>query len=342
MENVGLDTFSVVIIKQNDLDPKSVSFDKDEIKKQFESHLIFENIIQPEMMDMVVSVINLTNDQIGATTMCYEDGEIIYQICHLNMEDNGKVNDKSKKNGIASLLTIDNVDIYGDCVLICSRIMDNFLCKSETITMDSFCDLVLKKRMHTGVKVYPDGKLEQFTFIDNPSEVVGENIDKCQWIETQFLKFTLLQLIQHDPDPDVINRTATKLSGRFKVHGPTYFISAITKNDYENLTVELFEKMLKVADGDLRDRELKDDEKDDQKQDDLPIIMNRHCVLNKRLDGLKKVCQCCKEEIVDSGKLCLGCYRVWYHDDVCQKKDWEQHQNLCLYKKLEINKILKK
>jgi hypothetical protein len=209
--------------------------------------------------------------------------------------------------------------------------------------MDSLCELVVKKRLHIGVKVYPDGKLEEFTFVDDPTEVVKDDFDKYQWVETPFLKFTLLQLIKHEPEPDVVNKDASKVSGRFKVHGTSYFISAVTKTQYEDLTIQLFQKILKVAEGDLRERELKDDEKDDQKMDDLPIVMNRHCVLRKRLDNFKRVCSGCNQDIVnDDNKLCLGCYRVRYHNDECQKKDWDDHKNLCLYKKQEINKILTK
>ena len=332
------DKFNIVIIKQNDLNVTVETLD------QIKPYTIFESVCHDEMMELVVKTIELDKDQMGSTTLCYDDDKLIYQLCHFNKEDNGSKNDEKDKNCLASALTLGQLSVYGDCVLICSRIVDDFTCGSETITPDTLSELYLKKMVHIGIKVYPDGKLEEIKFVEDPFDMV-DNRNNYQIVETPFYKFSLLQLIQYVAEPDILNRDATKVSGRFKVHGISYFVSKVTETDYEDLTIDLFKNMVKLAEGDLRDRELKDDEKDDQKKDNIPIIMNRHCIIKKRLNELNRICLGCKENLdYDSSisKLCLGCYRVKYHNEECQKKDWLSHKNLCLHNKSEITKILKK
>lgn len=139
-----MNTFTVAKIL-----PKEITFNFDTVLDQIKDCIIFEQVTLDSMMDLIVETINLDSKLMGDTIMCYEDDSYVYQLCHLNMEDNGGKNEITELNSVGSALSLGSTAIFGKCVFICSEITSNGTCKPYSVTMDMIVDIIHRKMIHT-------------------------------------------------------------------------------------------------------------------------------------------------------------------------------------------------
>jgi hypothetical protein len=348
-----MDNFSVAIIKPNrfwdnvkgDRDKLQSSTVKD-VENEIADIVELRQVTPDTMMECIIDTIKLTKELMGSTSMCYEDNNYVYQLCHLNMSDNGKegADNEDDINLLASHLCLDDVKIYGSVIILRSKIdHDNGnTCITDTLNITDISELLYKKFVHKGVKVYTNGSVDEFTFINNPLESMSDKeIDRHKWIELPFLNFNLIGFIKMDLETDHVNKKITRLVGSEIVNGTVILVSKSTETEYIDLDRELFNKMIAVANGPMENRKLTEEEnKNGDEQNSLPIVMNRHCILENRYKNYKLECNYCSKEIGNNNSLvCTGCYRVKYDDPQCQKDDWENHKKECLHEKKSLNII---
>ncbi len=335
-----MENFTVAIIK-----PTQIVFEHENILEQIQSFVELKEVSMDTMMELVVETINLDTKLMGDTTMCYEDADCVYQLCHLNMEENGGKNDINDLNSIGSTLALGSCAVFGKAVLICSEIKENNTCKPKSLSLNNIKDILLKKLVHTGLKVNVNGSLEEFTFYKDPLEKMSvEEVNNYQWMECPLIKFNLIAFVQVEPSPNIVNKMMTKLVGKHRIYGECILVSKSSENEFLDINRSLFIKLLKISEGPLDSRNLTEDEKNDNvKVNGLPTVMNRYCILKKRLLNYKCICSYCQEIVPTSeAVLCGGCYRARYHNKECQSNHWETHNQDCLYNKTNMNQFLKK
>lgn len=327
------------------IDTNKFYFNQNEYKKEFnhanlkediKDLITFKNVKLPELMDDIVEAIGLDKILVGNTNIVTENDKYVYQICHLSMKDNGKEDDEENINGLASCLTLGYTNVYGPAVLLCSRVSDTNMCVPDTIDLDRVTEILYEKIHHTALLVKAvnqssvivnDKIVEEVYFHYDPKEII--DIDNFKYVECPFLKFNLLVLFNND-NTKPINKLVTKLVGKQRIYGDCYVLSKSAENEYIDFNLEIFKKILNLAEGSLKDRELEEDEKDKDEEDNkLPIIMNRYCILNKRHSKYSPMCNYCKTSD-DAKVICTGCYRVRYHNKECQLKDWPVHHEDCV------------
>jgi len=337
-----MDKFNIVIIRKNDFQFDISKFDSGSnynIDRQLLKNSIgpYIEIVETDcktMMEVVVNTIKLEGKLLGDTTVCHQDDKYIYQICHFNPEKNNMEINNEDMNGLSSHLVMDHNMVYGSTVLIKSKISENFTCVPQSVKdIDEIVDLLCMRVLHKGIMIKTNGTVENIQFYDNPLEkLTKEECSEYRWLELPFLKFAFIIFIKLNPEPDEINKKATRLVGNYRVKGDVLVISKSTENDYLDIDRSLFKVIDKLTWGKLSKRKLIEEETEDKKINSLPIVMNRYCILMERY---KKI------QTNSYNFICTGCYRMKYKDKKDQEYDWSDHKNECLYNKRFINEHLK-
>lgn len=343
-------TFTIAIIKKNKLNTTA-----DEMYSQL-THNFIENIIKEyidiihvstteEMMEHIISAINL-DEQRGGTLTCYEDDKNILQICYLDCDEQEQ--DKDNINEIGTHLVGNN--LYGTIVLVNSKIKNDLLCETDNVTLDCIVDIFCKKIKFTGLSVSTNDDLENIMFFNDP---IKENFNNpYEYIKISIFEFDLILFYQKNPHNRIINKSATKLMGTYRIYGNVVIV-AYNDNHFENINKIVLNKLLKVCGINMSIRnKFSEDRKDADtievdgnkiklngidkteydKDTNLPIATNKYVRLNMTLNNCKNMCNGCKQIISEVPLLCTGCYRIKYHSIECQEKDWTNHAKDCNFK----------
>ena len=334
-----MEIFNIAIIK-----PNNFLFDKtQESLSQIKQYIELKEVTQDTLMETIIDILNISSNIVSETSMSYEDSEYVYQISHIkrNAKYNKSIDTNQEVNGIASYLVKGREEIYGIAILLCFKIMDNNKCSGYTIKLDDINRLLYKKIVHVGLKVNCDGAVEECTFTE---DIVDKHSNYDKRIELSVLNFNLIVIVCSKPKPNKINKKATILFGDKKIHGIVYVALLETSNIFSSITKEVFSKLLTVLSTSMYCRNLKSNElKDKQCIDgESPIIMNNHCILEKRYIAHKHLCEGCGKEF-DKNKSdikCPHCFRMKYCSIKCKKDDWYTHSHDCLHNTQIYNKIV--
>jgi len=340
--------YNIAIINKHNIDLNLLAkydLKTDDIKNLLDNYIRIDEVEEEEIMTVVVNEIGLINNLscIGSTKIISEDNKYVYQMCYFDksniLNKDKEENKEDDLNITSSLLTIDKTKVYGNTVIIKSKIKEDKLCELDNLTKEDIYKIIYTKIIHKGVILRTNKETEEYTYINFPLERFNENVVKnYRWVEIPFLKFNLVMFVQTNPEPDEINKNATKLYGYGKVYGDCVLVSKSSQEEYIDLDLNLFNKFLTLSENTLEYRKLNEDEQlDGIKKNNLPQVQNRYCILEKRISEYKNKCNYCNNNINKIYR-CTGCYRLKYDSDECQKKDWDKHSSECLYREKPINK----
>lgn len=349
---MSIEKFTIGIVKPNKFDISDVDLSdtvklKSMIRDMVSQHIEFVEISSPdEMMCTVIDTIGLKDHLKGDTDQCYETSTNLYQLCHLNMENNGQKDNEEDINRIGCYLTGNKV--YKSAVFINCMIGEDYRCVSASVDLNNIVDIIFSKVVHKGVHIPIDGSVEEITFNKSPIESFSkQEVDNMRFIEIPFLKFNLVGIVKVDLDEeeDKINRRATRLAGNARIHGPMILVSKSTEHEFIDFDLDVYKKLLAVAGGTSENRNLEDIEDKDEEDHKLPIVMTRYTVLDRRFARLDStLCSCGTADcsIGEEGLFCTGCYRMRYRSEECHKEHWKKHKYDCLHGKDSINSVIKK
>ena len=302
-------------------------------------HIEERTIEFEHMMETIINEIGLTPDLVGESPVCYETSTHVYQLCYVEQKKNDvtqvpEPNVNMPLNKLASYLFGDN--IYGTVVLLTSRVGENNICLPDNVTVNEFSNILYSKFVHKGIFIDTDDTIVEYDYFIHPLEYyTNDEKDylKYKLVETDFLGFSIALFIETNPEIKKINKRATRIVGKQKIFGKVVMLNKTT-HEFNDLDLDLFNKLSKLSYGSMVQRDLLPSEKKDgEKIGDLPVVMNKYWVFERRYNNYQKVCNHCKKEITLKKLVCTGCYRVIYHDVACQKNDWNSHSMECLYNK---------
>jgi len=329
---------NILIIKENNfvfLKDKYYNL-KNKLAEDIKEYVEIKNIMVDDLMGTIIEEIHLTTDLVGDSMWCYETADNIYQLCYVINEKN----DQSCPNHIGSYLIGENTS--GTCVLINSKITNNYTCASENVTFDNLVDILYGKFVHKGIYIPSDDnqKMVEFEFLNHPLEYYNldhDQYDNYKGHEITFLKFNLSMFIEKKSEKN-INKRATKVCGTGKINGDAILINK-TSQEFIDLDKTMFNKIFKLSSGWVNNRNLKEGEfPEEEKIDGLPVVVNKYIILEKKFLGWQNECHYCEGVLNDkSFYVCTGCYRMRYDTPECQKNGWENHKSECLFNKNPIN-----
>ena len=330
-----MDKITIAIVKPSNIESTTIN---NEINKNNIMQIILENIEIKEIMfndmfETILKTIKYTPELAGSTDIFNETATNVYQICYLP-------DSKENKNNIGTLLIDNENQVNGNCVLISSRITENYTCNADSISIKDIYNILYSKLIHKGIKIDTADNVTEFAYDTNPlKDIYDESKPTWQYIEIPLFKFNLILFCQLKAinNNNNINKKATRLVGDKIIYGDVIVVSKSTEHTFIDLGLDTFNKILNLTSSKLISRELKEDEtKDGEKINGLPMNINRYLLLEKRYKEYKMTCNYCNK-LMDKIITCAGCYRVMYDHKECLKQDWDLHKNECLYKKLPFN-----
>lgn len=331
-----MEQFNIAIIKPNNFGNGNEFLSFEQIKNMCSNLIELKNVSVDNMMEFIVTNIDMKNDVIGDTISCYENSEYVFQMCFIHHTDG------MENNGVASYLCYDNRCIYGTVAVIKYRINDKYVCENDNINIDDIINIINKKYIHKGVKITVDNKIILFEYKNHPLE----SFDNANYLSADIviLSQQYMFFIENEPENDKINEIATRLAGNNLIKGNVIIASLATTNIYSDTDVDTIKKLSKILYGKIDNRELSGIELKNREKDENNnfIVMNHQVILNRRYKLYEMKCCCCKEILNKNFSVCMGCYRAVYHSHECQKKDWKSHMTVCLYNKKTLNLHLKK
>ena len=354
-------TITIAVIKPNNFKFTKEQYYNDipKLQQDISSFIEIKQILFNDMMESIVTLINLTPELIGHTSTCFETSKNIYQLCFVGTENNNSpstsgANDDSTDNGnilSSSSLEENNIceflsgeTVHGNAVFINSMIGIDNTCLPDNITLEMITQILYSKFVHKGIYISPnDNEIPiEYNYFNHPIEYYNitteDSFENYKIIDINFLEFNLCAIIEINPSNEIVNKPITRLYGKQKINGGVLLISKSTY-EYHDLSLELYKKIMELSFGSLKSRDLNDDEKNDKESENkLPIVMNKYTILQNRYTNLKNICYSCAEPFTEAGMICGGCYRIKYHSLECQKNDWNNHKNDCLYNKEFMNK----
>ncbi|MCJ7636864.1 MAG: zinc finger MYND domain-containing protein [Nitrososphaeraceae archaeon] len=325
----------LIIIKPTKFEFKKELYYKNQerLTKDLCDHVIVKGFKQDEMMELIIDEIGLTPELVGDTQTCYETIQYVYQLCFVGYDNSSSIKEEKELNTIATYLNGDSV--YGPAVLLNSKICNDYICSPSTVTIENLSHIIYSKFIHKGIIIPNNEKdsVEEYEYCGHPLERLEseENYVKYKLFETTFLGFQLGFF--GEINSTKINKRATRLIGNQKLYGNVVMLCKLP-HEFQDIDLDLYEKISKLSYGSLKQRELLNTEdREGEKINNLPIALNRFCILDNRYTNYKKICDYCNKELESDKFICSGCYRVRYHNKECQKDDWEKHIIDCLYNK---------
>lgn len=287
-----------------------------------------------ELMEAVITEMGLTPESIGASPICQETENNIYQVCHTQEKDENLTQTKAIPNPNQMAGYLINDTIGNKCVLINSKISPDKTCIPDSITLDDISKILYSKFFHTGVCIKTDGTTTEFIYGDHPLEyykLQTYDEEKYKIKEFEFVSLGLCAII--DTTSTDINKIMTRIIGTEVILGDALLISKIPEA-YHDLNLTLFAKINQLSYGPTSHRILTEDEKKDpEKINDLHVVNNKYCILNARAETTHHDIQCGYCTKPTTTNTCKSCYRVKYCSKDCQVSDWHKHKDDCLYKK---------
>lgn len=338
-----MNKISLVVIKENNCDFLDEDLTVQKVFQSITPYISIHEVYFHEMMEFIIKNVGLTPDGVGVTDHCAESATHVYQICYLSTEKNKDLETPERFNSIATILSQSDEKVYGPAIFLSSKITESKYGIPSSATAEDISRLLYQKKVHICLLVKSDGTVEEKSFREDPiKQFYNDKVDDYKWIEIPFLRFNLIVFFQKNPIGGV-NKKITKLNGRFIIDGDCILVSKSTEYDFIDITNDQFDKMLKIAEGPLSNRVLRDDEKEEENDENqdrsgkLPKLVNRFTVLEDRYKNYKTECGSCKKIIINEPKVCSGCFRINYCDKTCQGNEWIYHKDDCLHGKKSIN-----
>lgn len=244
----------------------------------------------------------------GECKLSYDLKDIRYEIIYI---DPKVLQDKVKENHLGSLLTYEQIGIYGPCVIIGTKMsIENDEIKHEMVDIDiSDIFKILVSRVIIQGLMIKENSVSNI-FISSKKNILNDvNIklfNDC--IDKKVNGFTYF-CYQNTISKDYVNIIATKLFNTTIYNDVIIFLEK--DNIFLDINIDIFEKSLINSTIEFIS---------DEKIIDYVMFLkafnkkNNNCVCNKKIEKVY---------------LCQKCYMQVYCSKECQKNNWLEHQNNC-------------
>ncbi len=341
-------TTTVITIKKNDFvfDRTKYYNNLELLKNDISGFTKVVEVNIENLMELIIDEIELTPELIGSSPICHQTSTNVYQLCFAGEREQnlGQTQATGNENKVANYLVHDT--ILSNCVFLNSKISDTKTCVNDNADMDTFVKILYSKFIHTGIKILAnDSKnVTEFVYGDHPLEhyqITTYDENKYKILEFDFISLALCVVIDQEEqvsENKKVNKIMTRLIGNQVIYGDVLVILKIP-NAYEDLNMELYQKINILSFGLFDTRTLTEDEKKDtEKLNELQVVNNKHCMIESRLkmeNTFNYYTNCANKKCTKSDmsklSLCKGCFRVKYHDKECQAADWENHKCECFF-----------
>jgi hypothetical protein len=191
-------------------------------------------------MEHIIPYIGGKDANIHRSYKCFEKIEYSTYLLYATIENNNRA---EEINAIGKFLSERHEEVSGNCVLINSTEEDII-----PITYDQVVDIIRSRIIHKAILVSPSDEIREITYISLPIENSPLQMENCRCVQIQFLTKVLCIFIEHIPYDDKMNKLATLICKKMKIHGNVVISMFDNYPSVEviDLTKDTFNKILCV------------------------------------------------------------------------------------------------
>lgn len=187
-------------------------------------------------MEYIIPYIGGKDENIHRSHKCFENFEYSTYLLYAN----GTHICDEDANTIGRFLSERHENVIGNCVLINSTQEKMIPIKYEQIV-----DIIRSRIIHKAVLITPSDNIQEITYTSLPIENSPIRTENCRCVHIQFLTKVLCIFLEHEPIDDKINKFATIVCKKLKIHGnvvvslldnyPSVEVVDITKNIFNKI-----------------------------------------------------------------------------------------------------------
>lgn len=195
-----------------------------------------------EILKNIVEHVGLTTDETRRTYKCYESPtNCVYLMYVSSDEETFKVEKSKNANSLARFLSENHEPVMGNCVILNTSITSNC-----DITFDDVLRIVRSRIIHKAITLSPNGSIKESLYNMNPIENTSLKEENCRCFQVEFFNKVLCVFIEPVPSIGGINKYATILCKKLRIHGDVV-IGILTKypaTEIIDIDQDLFKKIL--------------------------------------------------------------------------------------------------
>lgn len=288
----------ILLINQNNLEitnPNTKEFDN-ELKK-------ICNIIETKKDEFIGEVgkyLGLNdekNDFIADTEICCETyDKKIYEICHIDIQQN---NIKTRgNNNLASNLTYLYKKIDGPVILLGYQInLKTGIPENIDVDFNIIKNILVKKFLHKGIYIHYSNNMVEFNYHNNLNVFIEENkeiiprltdidnlIRNGVCFEFSIFKYNMM-IIAQIKDYENINKPMSLFLDKMLAKGNFIILHKISQNDYTDITIDEFKKMVYLYNNKILD----ENDTKEEKINNINVIKNKYMILDNKFSKIKTI-----------------------------------------------------
>jgi hypothetical protein len=311
LEHIKKNEYDIDFIKSN-LDIFNYNDFKEQINKYikiidvesdqyFMDNIMTEILNDNELMDLVKNSDNLWGD----TKLCLDYENIRYDIIFI---DSNILNGKIKENHLGSLLTHEQLGLFGPCILMATEFSINNN-KIIDCTINDLFKILVNKMVNKGIMI-KENEIKDI-YVSSKKNILNKVLvtDFIDYFSYEVNGFTYL-CYYNSKSKKYLNIIGSIFFKR------TLYDDIIILMEDKNITIDfnldIFEKSFLINNLNFTENE---------KVSNYQTFQN---IFQKNVNNISK-CICNKT----SDLFCSICYNKSYCSIECQTKDWDNHQKQC-------------
>lgn len=236
------------------------------------------------------------NDFIADTEICCETSDKkVYEICHIDVQQNNITSRGNNK--LASNLTYLYRNIDGPVVLLGYRInLNTKLPENIDVDVNTLKNILIKKFLHKGIYIHHSNNMVEFNYHNNLNVFIEENKEIMQRLpdidnlirngvcfEFSIFKYNMM-IIAQIKDYENINKSMSLFLDKMLAKGNFIILHKISQNDYTDITIDEFKKMVYLYNNKILD----ENDTKEEKINDINLIKNKYIILDSKFNKIKE------------------------------------------------------
>ena len=284
----------IILINPNNLEITNTKEFDNELKKI--CHIIETK--EDEFIGEVGKFLGLNdekNDFIADTEICCETyDKKVYEICHIDIQQNNITS--RGENKLASNLTYLYRNIDGPVILLGYKInLNTKLPENIDVDFNILKDILVKKFLHKGIYIHYSNNMVEFNYHNNLNVFIEENKENMQRLpdidnlirngvcfEFSIFKYNMM-IIAQIKDYENINKSMSLFLDKMLAKGNFIILHKISQNDYTDITIDEFKKMVYL----YNNKFLDENDTKEEKINDINVIKNKYIILDSKFNKIK-------------------------------------------------------
>lgn len=207
------------------------SYSDDDIKKNVDDNLTLVDTDSDALIATIIDLLKTPKEVLLDTEIFRETNGYVYQMCHIPIVIS-EIPNMDNLNSIATCLMTE--PIFGDCVLIKSKVLPDNTCAPANFTNNDVQNLLYRGCRFKAVVVSDLNTFEEKEFHIDPTTIISNTLAP---IEINQFGYSLLMYVDINFQDKAINKTGSRIAGEFFVCGDVMLVQRF-RNGFTDITLQ--------------------------------------------------------------------------------------------------------